>query len=176
MVSRFPFKGFVFILFFYSPHRWNKSWRNSSVFTLLSFVCLSDNINAFSSSGVCGSSVKMCRKEFAASWCTRKKGGWPMGHGSGQQQLSECEVQPQAKASLPFGINLTLLLHPHTCRTQTSSSPHSHLPSFFKDFALEPYNAHPLQGLPLALGWASTPAASLHCELLQRKCGDKHIS
>lgn len=36
------------------------------------------------------------------------------GHSSGQHQLSECEVQPQAKASLPVGVNLTPLIYPHT--------------------------------------------------------------
>lgn len=102
MVSRVPFKSFVFILFFYSPHRWNKSWKKIPAFSFLSCLCAwVRRIFAFSSSGVCGSCAKTCRREYAVSWCVRVREGEVThgGHSSGQHQLSECEVQPQAKAS-----------------------------------------------------------------------------
>jgi len=51
-------------------------------------------------------------------------------HRSGQHQLLESEVQPQAEASLPVGANQTLLIYTHT---HTGKEPvHTHLPSSFK--------------------------------------------
>lgn len=85
--------------------------------SLLSLVFASNIRNALSSSGVCGTFVK---KEHAGGGvcvcvCVFYKGEVTHGgHSSGQHQLSECEVQPQAKASLPVGVNLTLLVYPHT--------------------------------------------------------------
>lgn len=50
----------------------------------------------------------------------------------------ECEVQPQAKASLACGDKPdTPPPHTHTQRTRTS--PHSLLPSSFKEFTLKQY-------------------------------------
>lgn len=52
------------------------------------------------------------------------------GHGSGQHQLSECEVQPQAKASFACGDkpdppHLLIPSHTHTHKHTTRSSPSS---------------------------------------------------
>ncbi|KAF3860322.1 hypothetical protein F7725_000577 [Dissostichus mawsoni] len=88
---------------------------------------------------------------------------WGGGHSSGQHQLSECEVQPQAKASLACGDKpdppYPPTPPPHTHRAITS--PHSHLPSTFKEFTPK-QNA--LLGLPLALGWAPAPQGSVFTE------------
>lgn len=64
------------------------------------------------------------------------------GHSSGQHQLLKCEVQPQAKASLPVGANLTLL-HTHSvsqCLTHTCLLSSKH------------HAVVTLMGLPFALG------------------------
>lgn len=81
------------------------------------------------------------------------------GHSSGRHQLPECEVQPQAKASLACGDKLDPPLPPPHARTRrTRTSPHSVLPSSFKEFTLRQYG---LLGLPLALGQASAPESSV---------------
>lgn len=71
------------------------------------------------------------------------------GHGSGQHQLSECEVQPQAKASFACGDKPD---PPHPLTHTNRSSPFSLLPSPFKGFALKQHILQTLLGLPLAVG------------------------
>ncbi|KAI9530881.1 hypothetical protein NQZ68_000372 [Dissostichus eleginoides] len=82
-----------------------------------------------------------------------------MGRGGTVQVNTSCQsvrFSRRPRPPLPVGINLTLRIHPHppphTHRAITS--PHSHLPSTFKEFTLK---QHALLGLPLALGWAPAP-------------------
>lgn len=124
---------------------------------------------AFSSSGVCGSSVKTCRRENVVSWCVCVCEGEVThgGHSSGQHQLSECEVQLQAKGHPAFGDKLDpphTPTHTHTHRTRTRNIPQSRLPSSFKEFTPKQYALQTLLGLPLALGWASAPEVSVCTE------------
>lgn len=82
------------------------------------------------------------------------------GQGSGQHQLSECEVQPQAKASFACGDKPDPshpLTHTHTHEHTTRSSPTSLLPSPFKEFALKQHILQTVLGLPLAVGETSAP-------------------
>lgn len=91
--------------------------------------------------------------------CVCLQGSGPLGHGSGQHQLSECEVLPQAKASLPVGINLTLpptyiRAHKEKCTRECT-----HPPLAFKENRVSTEavkHIYPLWATPgLSLAWSS---------------------
>lgn len=177
MVSRFPFKGFVFILFFYSPHRWNKPLKSSLSFRLV-FLC-SHQITY-----VClfllrclWFSVKMCWKESVVSWrvcvCVCR-GGDPWG----AQFRSRTAVREWGSASgqsipcLWWWTRPSLSIHVNMTRTSTVSL----LPTPFKELTLKQHILHTLRGLPLTLVWASAPQHSVFTENDERKCDDTRFT
>lgn len=123
---------------------------------------MSDNVYlAISSSGVCGSSVKTCRREYAVSWCVFKstclcvcEGDATHGGGTVQVNTSCQSVRFSLRPRPPFargrGGDKPDPPHPptHTHRTRTRNSPRSLLPSSFKEFTLRQYILLALLGLP----------------------------
>lgn len=140
----------------------------------------SDNvyIYAFSSSGVCGSSVKTCRREYAVSWCVCVKGRWPMG-GTVQVNTSCQSVRfsRRPRPPLPVGINLTLLIHPHThtgpepgtAPTRSYLSPSK---SLLWNSSLSTHSTGTSPRFRLGL---CTRRFCIHWKRLQRKCDDTKV-